>query len=119
MSSPDVEPKKEVHHDDQPVVEDTGDLKQEKGVLHQEVLGDQELMNEAFHGENAEHEQGLWESAKNHPMACIWAFIFCFTIVSLPLPPIVPAHVAQSVTTNRRRSTMPRLHRSWSLLTCS
>lgn len=89
MSSPEVEPtSKELHEDvgDHQVVEEDHGLKKEKDVLHQEVLGDVELMNEAFQGENAEHEQGLWESAKNHPMACIWAFIFCFTIVSILLP---------------------------------
>lgn len=86
MSSAEVEPKHELHDgDEHPVVEE--DLKKgNKDVLHHEVLGDSDLMNEAFHGENAEHEQGLWESAKNHPMACIWAFIFCFTIVSLLVP---------------------------------
>lgn len=82
MSSADVEPKQELHHRGDGHGAEDDDLKKKEGVLHAEVLGDSELMNEAFHGENTEHEQGLWESAKNHPMACIWAFIFCFTIVS-------------------------------------
>lgn len=60
------------------------DLKKEKDVLHHEVLGDADLMNEAFHGENREHEMTPWEAVKNYPMACLWAFIFCFTIVSRP-----------------------------------
>lgn len=83
MSSPEADTKKDHHIGDQPVVDDDGGLKKEghHDVLHDEVLGDSDLMNEAFHGENTEHEQGAWESAKNHPMACIWAFIFCFTIV--------------------------------------
>lgn len=51
-----------------------------KGV---EVLGNQDRMNEAFDGENQEHEEGVWAAAKNHPWACFWAFIMCFTIVSI------------------------------------
>lgn len=46
-----------------------------------EVLASKDLMNEAIEGENHEHEMGVWEAAKSHPLACIWAFIFCFTIV--------------------------------------
>ena len=40
-------------------------------------------MNNAFEGENYEHSQGLWAAFKSHPMAAFWAFIMCFTIVSL------------------------------------
>jgi len=54
----------------------------EHHIHHSEVLEDKGLMNEAFQGENAEHEMTLWQAAKNHPMACMWAFIMCFTIVS-------------------------------------
>ena len=54
---------------------------QEKGVAQTEVLTDKELMENAFHAENREHEMTLWEAAKDHPVACFWAFIFCFTIV--------------------------------------
>ena len=54
----------------------------EEKVLDAEVLADPELLTSAFYGENAEHEMGLWESAKCHPVACFWAFIMCFTIVS-------------------------------------
>lgn len=61
------------------------------GVYQIDTLDDKDLMNEAFQGENAEHEMGLWESAKAHPMACVWAFIFCFTIVSLA------KHISQAV----------------------
>jgi len=53
----------------------------EHHIHHSEVLEDKGLMNEAFQGENAEHEMTLWQAAKNHPMACMWAFIMCFTIV--------------------------------------
>lgn len=87
MSSLD-ETKHDPHVGNQPVAADHDDGLKKEGagghphdVLHDEVLGDSDLMNEAFHGENTEHEQGAWESAKNHPMACVWAFIFCFTIV--------------------------------------
>jgi SP family general alpha glucoside:H+ symporter-like MFS transporter len=54
----------------------------EKGVQHQETLSDKDLMANAYEAENREHEMGLWEAIKDHPMACFWAFIFCFTIVS-------------------------------------
>ncbi|KAK6856609.1 hypothetical protein PG995_006796 [Apiospora arundinis] len=50
-------------------------------ILHAEVLASDVLMNDAFDGENHEHSQGLWQSVKSHPMACMWAFIMCFTIV--------------------------------------
>ena len=40
------------------------------------------LLNEAYHAENLEHEQGVWDAVKKHPKACFWAFIMCFTIVS-------------------------------------
>ena len=51
-------------------------------VAHSKVLNDELTMNDAFEGENAEHEQTLWSAAKTHPKACFWAFIMCFTIVS-------------------------------------
>ncbi|KAK5133837.1 hypothetical protein LTR08_007168 [Meristemomyces frigidus] len=53
----------------------------EKDVLHSEVLDSPELMNTAFDGENREHEMGILEAVKSYPWACLWAFIFCFTIV--------------------------------------
>ncbi|KAF7315460.1 Maltose permease [Mycena indigotica] len=54
----------------------------EKGdVLHAEVLKDNALLNDAFDGENHEHQETVWQAAKSHPMACLWAFIMCFTIV--------------------------------------
>jgi SP family general alpha glucoside:H+ symporter-like MFS transporter len=52
-------------------------------ILHSEVLANKDLMNDAFDGENREHEMGVWEAAKSHPWACLWAFTMCFTIVSL------------------------------------
>lgn len=60
---------------------DVDDLK-EHNVGHSEVLVNQDLMAHAFDGENREHEMGMWEAVKLHPMACFWAFTFCFTIVS-------------------------------------
>ncbi|KAH6880105.1 general substrate transporter [Thelonectria olida] len=50
-------------------------------ILHAEVLKNQDLMTDAFDGENREHELGVWEATKLHPWACLWAFIMCFTIV--------------------------------------
>lgn len=54
-------------------------------VLHDEVLANAELMNDAVDGENLEHDQTVWEAAKTHPWACLWAFVMCFTIVSSPV----------------------------------
>ncbi|KAJ5875578.1 uncharacterized protein N7473_012925 [Penicillium subrubescens] len=47
----------------------------------EEILDDKDLLNDAFAGENKEHEMGAWEAAKKHPWACLWAFTMCFTIV--------------------------------------
>ncbi|KKK26214.1 maltose permease [Aspergillus rambellii] len=66
MSSGSIEPKDESHHVD---------------VDHAEILKNTDLMNDAFDGENREHEMGVWESVKTHPWACFWAFTMCFTIV--------------------------------------
>jgi len=60
------------------------DTIEEKGGLgsddqHVEVLKNQD----AYDGENREHAQGTWEAFKSHPWACFWAFLMCFTIVSL------------------------------------
>ncbi|OIW24577.1 general substrate transporter [Coniochaeta ligniaria NRRL 30616] len=60
------------------------DLHDEGGhvdVLHSKVLDNSDLMNDAFDGENHEHEQTLWAAAKSHPWACFWAFTMCFTII--------------------------------------
>ncbi|KAJ5794490.1 hypothetical protein N7457_001089 [Penicillium paradoxum] len=51
------------------------------GVEKSEVLVNQDLMNDAFDGENREHEMGTWQAVKSHPWACLWAFTMCFTIV--------------------------------------
>jgi SP family general alpha glucoside:H+ symporter-like MFS transporter len=52
-------------------------------VVNSEVLVDGDLMGDAVNGENREHEMGVWEATKTHPWACFWAFVMCFTIVSL------------------------------------
>ena len=48
-----------------------------------EILRNLERMNEAIDGENEEHADGFLAALKAHPWACLWAFIMCFTIVSL------------------------------------
>lgn len=58
----------------------------EKGVHHKSDFLDPDILNDAYLGENREHQMGSWEAAKKHPMACLWAFIFCFTIVSYTPP---------------------------------
>lgn len=55
----------------------------ENNIQHSELLVDNDLMNHAFAAENAEHEITAWQAVKTHPMACFWAFLMCFTIVSL------------------------------------
>jgi len=49
----------------------------EKSLSHQaEIFEDKELMTDAQAAENREHDMGMWEAIKDHPMACFWAFIF-------------------------------------------
>jgi SP family general alpha glucoside:H+ symporter-like MFS transporter len=57
------------------------EVKNEKHYLNSDLLADQDLLAAAYEGENREHAMGAWEAVKLHPMACFWAFIFCFTIV--------------------------------------
>ena len=55
----------------------------EKSLSRQaEIFEDKELMTDAQAAESREHDMGMWEAMRDHPMACFWAFIFCFTIVS-------------------------------------
>jgi SP family general alpha glucoside:H+ symporter-like MFS transporter len=77
MSSGD-HPKNETIH-----VDNVDHVMQEKNVGHPQVLSEKDIMENAFEAENREHDMGLWEAVKDHPVACFWAFIFCFTIVSL------------------------------------
>ncbi|PKX90745.1 maltose permease [Aspergillus novofumigatus IBT 16806] len=60
-----------------------GEVKEDGRVdaHHAEVLANKDLMNDAFDGENREHEMSLWAAVKAHPWACFWAFTMCFTIV--------------------------------------
>lgn len=96
-----AEPEKTPHHG---ATADAEDLRQHN-IGKSEVLVDKQLMNNAFEGENREHEEGVWESAKAHPMACFWAFVFCFTIVR-----------SRSCARNRLRLTRTR---SWNHSICS
>lgn len=82
MSSGDIKPNDELSGGDHVNIHQT-----EKS----EILADPDLLNDAFDGENHEHAEGLWSAAKSHPWACFWAFIMCFTIVSLsPASFLVP-----------------------------
>lgn len=82
MSSGDIKTKDELAHGDHVDVELS-----EKS----DILDGPDILNDAFDGENREHDEGLWESAKSHPWACLWAFIMCFTIVSIiPLLGFIP-----------------------------
>lgn len=64
------------------VTEEKGGQRQGSVVEHSEVLVNRDLMNDAYDGENREHQMRTWEAVKTHPWACLWAFIMCFTIVS-------------------------------------
>lgn len=65
-------------------LDSASDREVEKVEIQQteQTLEDKDLLNDAFAGENKEHEMGVWEAAKKHPWACLWAFTMCFTIVS-------------------------------------
>lgn len=52
-------------------------------VLKAEALNNPDILNDAYEGEDREHQQGMWEAVKAHPKACLWAFCMCFTIVGL------------------------------------
>lgn len=54
----------------------------DQGVVQHETLSDKELLQASYEAETRENEMGVWEAVKDHPMACFWAFVFCFTIVS-------------------------------------
>ncbi|THY92057.1 general substrate transporter [Aureobasidium pullulans] len=60
--------------------EKVNDLK-DSSAFHAEVLGDKEVLGNAYEAETREHEMGMWEAVKSYPWACLWAFIMCFTIV--------------------------------------
>lgn len=65
-------------------IDKNDDLHGEKaGIEQSEVLVNSDLMNDAFDGENREHEMSTWMAIKSHPWACLWGFTMCFTIVSL------------------------------------
>ncbi|OQE76638.1 hypothetical protein PENNAL_c0065G11159 [Penicillium nalgiovense] len=66
-------------------VDKNDDLHSEKAAIEQsEVLVNTDLMNDAFDGENREHEMSTWAAIKSHPWACLWAFTMCFTIFPPP-----------------------------------
>jgi SP family general alpha glucoside:H+ symporter-like MFS transporter len=51
-------------------------------VVHvDEKIGDNTA--EAMEAEAAEHNMGLLEAVRAYPMACFWAFVMSFTIVSV------------------------------------
>ncbi|KAK9413184.1 putative methylmalonate-semialdehyde dehydrogenase (CoA acylating) [Seiridium unicorne] len=72
MSSDDIKSKDELHRGDEVEVQQSE---------NPEILNSKDLLSEAFDGEDREHEEGVWQAAKSHPWACLWAFTMCFTIV--------------------------------------
>lgn len=75
-----------LHEKADPAVEDVGKVNpaalEEKNLHHSELLVDANVLSHAYDAENAEHEMTAWQAVKAHPMACFWAFLMCFTIVS-------------------------------------
>lgn len=71
----------DIKYNEKPGPDDVMREKSIGGGHHAEVLDNKELMTDAQNAEAREHEMTLWEAVKDHPMACFWAFIFCFTIV--------------------------------------
>jgi hypothetical protein len=63
----------------------------EQGVAHHETLDDKDLLQASYEAETRENEMGVLEAVKDHPMACFWAFVFCFTIVSWLVPEMTTA----------------------------
>lgn len=90
---------------------DNHDLHEKK---NSEVLINQDLLSNAYDGENREHAMGVWEAVKLHPMACFWAFLFCFTIVRLPFLSVLYSNGKRSSFSDTELTAI----RSWSLLTC-
>lgn len=110
MSSGTAEPKQELHHKE---VEDFGSNGEKDVGFHKtDDFVDPNILNDAYLGENREHEMGSWEAAKKHPMACLWAFIFCFTIVSCSTEVYMPL-------TYTLQADLPLPNRLWSPSTCS
>jgi MFS transporter, SP family, general alpha glucoside:H+ symporter len=86
----------------------------EKTIQNSELLVNQDLLSSAYDGENREHAMGVWEAVKLHPMACFWAFIFCFTIVRSLFLSIFNSS-GKCLSFSDSELTGIRL---WSLLTC-
>lgn len=71
----------EVDHIDSPAYHEKGGGVKHENVLDDDILHHPDALASAYDGENREHSMGVWEAVKLHPMACFWAFLFCFTIV--------------------------------------
>lgn len=84
-------------------------------ALKADVLHSNTLMAEAFAGEEAEHNEGLWSCLKKHPAATFWAMTMCFTIVSSGEVVLI----ARGKNTVADTLSSVYLHRSWSPSTCS
>lgn len=65
---------------------DTNNYNSEKNqVEHVDLKTEANFRADAIEAENAEHAMTVMQAAKAYPMACFWAFIMSFTIVSRPL----------------------------------
>ncbi|OAL38629.1 hypothetical protein AYO20_02279 [Fonsecaea nubica] len=90
MSSDSDKSKGELHQGPQSDVLHSEVLDEPKGEVHSseksdldhaEVLVNPDLMSDAVDGEVREHGMTMWAAVKQHPWACLYAFIMCFTIV--------------------------------------
>lgn len=54
-------------------------------VEHGDIVKERDLRADAIEAENAEHAMTVMEAVRAYPMACFWAFVMSFCIVSLSL----------------------------------
>lgn len=71
---------------------------EEKNTLHSDVLVNKDLMSNAFEGENAEHQETVWEAIKSHKMACMWAFVSCNKHCCSAIPQVLRSSIAEVAT---------------------
>lgn len=71
---------------------------EEKNTLHSDVLVNKDLMSNAFEGENAEHQETVWEAIKSHKMACMWAFVSFNKQCCSAIPQVLRSSIAEVAT---------------------
>lgn len=51
-----------------------------------DIVKERDLRADAIEAENVEHNMTVTQAVKAYPMACFWAFVMSFCIVSRPSP---------------------------------